>query len=55
MSRLTDDWVTSQPSAASASASSSWVRMARVLISSRILRWRFRRSEVIAPSPAEPR
>ena len=27
MSRLTDDWVTSQPSAVSASASSSWVRI----------------------------
>ena len=47
MSRLTDDWVTSQPSAASASARSSWVWIARVLISSRILRCRFRRSAVI--------
>ena len=47
MSRLTEDWVTFHPSADSASANSSWVRMGRVLISSRILSWRFRRSAVI--------
>ena len=47
MSRLTEDCVTCHPSAASASASSSCVRTARVLMSSRILRWRFRRSAVI--------
>ena len=45
--RLTDDWVTSHPCAVSASASSSWVRIARVVISSRILRWRLRRSAVM--------
>jgi len=54
MSRLTEDWVTSQPSAASMSASSSCVCTARVLMSSRMRRCRFLRSAVPRDSLCAP-
>jgi hypothetical protein len=54
-SRLTDDCVTSQPSAFRISTSSSCVRTARVLITSMMRRSRFFRSAVIAaPEPVGP-